>query len=536
MEKTHFKKIVKSDLVEDLGALEENAKKERHLFESPFCAMTKGGYIIVDFGEELCGRLHVLFARNRTGKIRIRTGESVYEVCAELGEKNAGNDHAIRDAVYPFSQLSDFSTTETGFRFARIDLVEGDVVYIVSIFAEATPNGLTRIGSFRCNDERINQIYETAAKTISLCVRPDAIWDGIKRDRAVWIGDFYPELIGAFSLYGDAPQLKRVLDSIESFETCWVNHIPSYSAWWLICLCKYCELTGDKDYFSAKLPYVRKLIHAFDEITKEDGSLVFADSSLSYFENNEYFIDWPSHETKDSEEGWRYLVTYAMERVGKALKEAGQSDEETVSIIGRLDKHAYAFSNYKQVNALGVLADRLDSRIALSNIKDGGAKGMTTFMSCVIVEALEKMNQGKLALDILKDYYGAMLDLGATSFWEDFDMDWLKDSPDPITALPNENKKNIHADYGKYCYIGLRHSLCHGWSSGFLPFFYDYVLGIKMVEPGYKKIRIEPNLCGLTEAEGTLPTVYGPIQVSHKLIDGEVKTSLTLPKGVTLAK
>ncbi len=532
MEKLNFKNIVTSSLSSDLEVLEENFKKGTHLFEAPFCRILKDGYVLVDFGEEICGRLHVLFARNAPGKIRIRTGESVYEACAEIGEKNATNDHAIRDAVYPFSQLSDFSTTETGFRFARIDVVEGAVAQIVSIFAEPTPNGLTRVGEFHCDDARINAIYEAAAKTISLCVRPDAIWDGIKRDRAVWIGDFYPELLGAFALFGDAPQLRIVLDMITSFENCWVNHIPSYSAWWLLCLCKYCALTGNGDYFKQKLPYVRKLIHAFDEIVMEDGSIDFSKSSFDYYADNEYFIDWPSNGSKDSEEGWRYLLTYTMESLAKPLEEAGESSQVTASILSRLDKHVYAPSKLKQVNALGVLANRLDQKTALKNIEEGLSQGMTTFMSCVIVEALEKMNQGELALKIIKEYYGAMLDMGATTFWEDFDMDWLKDNPLPIASLPDEKRKNIHADYGKYCYLGLRHSLCHGWSSGFLPFFYDYILGIKTVEPGYKKIRLEPKLCGLKEVSGTLPTVYGPLRITHRLEDGKVVSEISVPEGV----
>ena len=535
MERIKFVKIVDNKGVSDIEALIQNNEKKTHLFEAPFCKLQKGGYIILDFGKELCGRLHVSYSWNANGKIRVRTGESVAEVCAEIGEHNATNDHAIHDAVLPFTQLSDLSTTETGFRFARVDLVEPEEAKIVSIYAEATPNGLTRAGEFHCDDPRVNEIYETAARTISLCVRSDEIWDGVKRDRAVWIGDLYPELVGAFTLYGDAPQFKKVLDMIEDFETCWVNHIPSYSAWWLLCLCRYCELTGDKGYFSAKLPYVKKIINAFDEIVKEDGNLVFTDSSLSYFPNNEFFIDWPTHETSDSEEGWRYLVTYAMGKVGDALNGVGESNEKTKSIIARLDMHLYVSSEFKQVNALGILANRIDSEAALKNIKEGGAKGMTTFMSFVIIEALEKLGQGELALSIIKEYYGAMLDMGATTFWEDFDMEWLKDNPLPITALPDQNRKNIHADYGKYCYKGLRHSLCHGWSSGFLPFFYDYILGIKMVEPGYKAIRVEPRLCGLKEASGTLPTIYGPIKVSHKLVDGKIVSDVSVPDGITLS-
>ena len=113
-------------------------------------------------------------------------------------------------------------------------------------------------------------------------------------------------------------------------------------------------------------------------------------------------------------------------------------------------------------------------------------------------------------------------------------MAWLKDDPLPITSLPSNERKNIHADYGKYCYLGLRHSLCHGWSSGFLMFFYDHVLGIEMAEPGYKSIHLKPNLCGLQEVEGTLPTVYGAIRVSHKIVDGKIESSIFVPDGIRI--
>ena len=73
------------------------------------------------------------------------------------------------------------------------------------------------------------------------------------------------------------------------------------------------------------------------------------------------------------------------------------------------------------------------------------------------------------AIRIMKEYYGAMLDKGATSFWEDFDMDWVENSC-KIDELPTSAQKDIHGDYGKYCYKGFRHSLCHGWSAGVIAF------------------------------------------------------------------
>ena len=57
-----------------------------------------------------------------------------------------------------------------------------------------------------------------------------------------------------------------------------------------------------------------------------------------------------------------------------------------------------------------------------------------------------------------------MLSRGATTFWEDFDISWL-DGSGRIDEIPDPEKKDLHADYGRFCYKGLRHSLCHGWSA-----------------------------------------------------------------------
>ena len=35
---------------------------------------------------------------------------------------------------------------------------------------------------------------------------------------------------------------------------------------------------------------------------------------------------------------------------------------------------------------------------------------------------------GENMLPIIKEYFGAMLSRGATTFWEDFDMEWLNGS------------------------------------------------------------------------------------------------------------
>ncbi len=80
-------------------------------------------------------------------------------------------------------------------------------------------------------------------------------------------------------------------------------------------------------------------------------------------------------------------------------------------------------------------------------------------MSYFILTAIASHGK-ELAIRIMKEYYGAMSDKGATTFQEDFNMDWIEGSG-RIDRLPEEGEKDIHGDFGKYCYAGFRHSLCH---------------------------------------------------------------------------
>ena len=107
---------------------------------------------------------------------------------------------------------------------------------------------------------------------------------------------------------------------------------------------------------------------------------------------------------------------------------------------------------------------------------------------------------------------------------------WLKNAL-PIDEFPDGVRKDVHGEQGKFCYRGYRHSLCHGWSAGVIPFLAEEVLGVK--EDKEKTIRISPKLCGLRYAKGKVVTPYGVIAVQHQVNeDGVLTTQYIAPNGV----
>ena len=192
-------------------------------------------------------------------------------------------------------------------------------------------------------------------------------------------------------------------------------------------------------------------------------------------------------------------------------------------------------ANSTEANSLLLLAGLGDTDRAEAVLLANGDGGMSTLLSYYTLTALAERGRLDAALKMLKSYYGGMLDMGATTFWENFHTEWLRDAT-PIDALPTEGKRDVHGGYGEHCYKGFRHSLCHGWAAGPVPFLAEQVLGIRVTEAGGAHIHLSPNLCDLQFAKGSYPTKYGAVTVAYeKRGDQTVLTELTHPKACTVS-
>lgn len=151
------------------------------LGEQATARFEKGGHVILDFGQEMCGGVRILSASRQSTRVRIRFGESLSECCSELGgRRNATNDHGLRDLTAQLPKLSDMTLGATGFRFVRLDLEEAAqlkaVVAVNHIFKRPA---IYRYGG---QDMRIRQIYGAAKRTVDLCAAGDFVWDGAMLD------------------------------------------------------------------------------------------------------------------------------------------------------------------------------------------------------------------------------------------------------------------------------------------------------------------------------------------------------------------
>ena len=489
--------------------------------------------VLVDFGRELHGGVQ-LAAGGPSGKnvkVRVRFGESVAEAMAELGERGACNDHAIRDGVIDLPWLGTREIGNSGFRFARVDLVSKGVLSLESVRAIALMRPMAQLGSFKSSDERLNQVWSTAARTLHLCCQ-EFIWDGIKRDRLVWMGDMHPEVMSLMAVFGQQDVLPASLDYMRETTPAekWMNTMPSYTLWWIRCQHDWYRYTGDLAYLKTQHGYIKAV---FANLVKHIG----ADNRCALPSG---FLDWPTqHNRKAVDAGMQALMLITFEagaQIASALSDA-ELERQCRDGAARLRQYTPAPEGSKQAAALLALSGLSDPKAMLAQVlsKDG-VQGVSTFYGYYMLEAMAQAGDVQRGIDTVRDYWGGMLDMGATSFWEDFNVSWTNNAF-RIDELPVAGKKDIHGDYGEFCYKGFRHSLCHGWSSGPAAWLIAHVLGIQPLDVGCKTVRVKPFLGDLKWAEGSFPTQRGVVRVRHeRQADGSVKSEVHAPDGVTIVR
>jgi len=120
------------------------------------------------------------------------------------------------------------------------------------------------------------------------------------------------------------------------------------------------------------------------------------------------------------------------------------------------------------------------------------------------LNALFKIGEPQAALDLIRTSWGQMVEHGTKGCWESFkynDKSWVR-------------------------------SVTHTWSAAPAVYLPTEVLGVKPIEPGYKKFTISPKTDGLKWARGSVATPFGPIQVRWtKTSEEKIQIDYSAPQG-----
>ncbi len=111
------------------------------------------------------------------------------------------------------------------------------------------------------------------------------------------------------------------------------------------------------------------------------------------------------------------------------------------------------------------------------------------------LDAMGKVGELGFIEDKLLSYWKGMLDLGATTIWEEFDPQ--------MSGI--EHYAMYDNRYGK--------SLCHAWGTTPIYLLGRYYLGVRPTSFGYESFEVEPRLGGFSFIKGTVPIKDGEVLV-----------------------
>ena len=477
---------------------------------NPLSITKTGKGTLVDFGKETFGyvRFHRLQGK---GEIRIYYGESREEAlsvdkCETLDKIQVNNDNP-----------EDLTLTDSkAYRYLYVENEDSVHFETISMMYEYAP--LDYRGSFRCSDEEINRIWDVAAYTLHLTTR-EVFLDGIKRDRWAWSGDAIQSYLMNYYLFFDANTVTRTINLLRGKDpvTSHINTIMDYTFYWFMSIYDYYLYTGDLQFIRQIYP---RMVSLMDYVLGRTN----AEGMVEGLSGDWVFVDWADgFMDKRGELSFEQLLfCKSLQTMALCASIAGnQTDKEKyTTLANRLfsklepcfwndSKQAFVHNRKEGVkseqitryaNIFAVLFDYVDAekKQAIKNnvlLNDSIMKITTPYMRFYELASLCALGEQPYVTKEIKAYWGGMLKLGATSFWEKYN--------------PQEKGSEHYAMYGR----PFGKSLCHAWGASPLYLLGKYYLGVSPVKPGYEEFSIEPSLGGLEWIKGSVPTPYGDIRV-----------------------
>jgi len=523
--------------------------------------------LVLDFGTELHGNVSLEVETQSAGNVIAVFGESAVEAegylastfpCAqEVWHVAGGGRHRYRFERTRYATPWGFYERKEarGFRFLRLSLFDFSgtlTLYAITVQAEFIFR--ERLGDMRLQDSRWQKAWQASIYTARLCSRPDALWDGIKRDRVGWHGDGRIIKLAVDLGFHRPEPSESLLMTVPTNQ--WACGVPVYSF-------DACAMLRDHiQTYGLERPVLRdafRLIGTLlDWVSKtqvnEDG-LIIRREDQSFF-GDIGFLDWSEVPVggrfeelcwlqaryvgglreaaqvaawlgeEDRRQEWAQRADALAGLILKRFWRADQCFIHTQNHVGPVGNvHLPGFDGHyrktyvekvalgpsgptRHSNAIAILAGIADPgqcRQILRAVFDNPRipPVITPYFSYYEQTARALCGDSAGAWRTMADYIATMIEReDATTLWETYDPE-----------VRDLRRFFSHLEPG---FFGAM-SLCHGWGSGLVPLSARWLAGIDIVAPGYSRIRLDP-APGLANVvfSTTVPTPYGLIYVARE--------------------
>lgn len=438
--------------------------------------------LILDFGDHRVGTFKIDI--DQTGSpmdaplyLRLKFAEMPGELAAESADYDGWLSRSwIQEE---FIHIDELPTTlelsrRYSFRYVELKVIDTSpkwqAVFSNPVVTTETSADDSKLETLKLKDQELQKIYDVGVKTLADCMQ-DVFEDGPKRDRRLWLGDLRLQALANYATFDQTDLVKRCLYLFAGMTTeegkipanvfVKPENVPDdtflfeYSLFFISTLYDLHQAHADIDLVKELYPIAKKQMDITLGMFDEKGKLIPD-------EDYPVFVDWSNDFNKDT--AGQAEVIYVLKQF-IVLAELAEDEE-----LAKYQNQLYDISQYAKdvlydakkklfvttgaeyniasqvwMVLAHVMSDEENKIIMNSMIeKLFPVKNIATpYMYHHIVEALFEAGLNEEAVQLMKDYWGKMISLGADTYWEAFD----PDQPD-------------YSPYGS----PIVNSYCHAWS------------------------------------------------------------------------
>ena len=389
-------------------------------------------------------------------------------------------------------------------------------------------------GSFASSQPNLNRIWEVCRWCTQICMQTHHLDSPHHQEPVSDAGDYLIESLNGFYCFGDGTLIRQDLKKIarnleqrnlQSFHT-------SYSLMWLQMLLQYYDYTGDAKTVLELAPTAFHLIDRFKGYIGKNGLISEAPNYM--------FMDWVEiegftahHPPAVIGQGYMTALFYRALADGIRVAKMVHNDDRAEGYAILRGKISEAFdrelwvpdkSLYRDGKPFVTTVKPNQWLPADKDIETFTTQGNTFAVACGLAI-------GERAKTVMTNVM-ARPDLHCQPYFMHFvfqalDAAGLFDK----FAVSQINRWHIQPDTQSFLEMWDTGDLSHAWIGSPLYQMSGVILGVRPVQPGFKRFQIAPQSSGLKWAKGTVPTPHGPIAVEWHLGRKLVQLQFTVPIG-----
>ncbi|MBB6675725.1 alpha-L-rhamnosidase N-terminal domain-containing protein [Cohnella lubricantis] len=502
--------------------------------------------VTYDFGSEVVGYPRLEVYAEEGGVLQLFCGESL--------EMTLTDTFLLRQGV---NRLTSYG--RRAFRFMKAAAMGTPApLQVRRLEVEFVHYPYSGEASFRCSDERLSRIWETGRYT-TLVNSQSHFEDCPYREAALWVADAVVMAKVVYQISDDPALVRkslmqgaRIQNEDGSIPGTGPQRnpfmLPDFCAHWLFGVWEYYAYSGDRAFLEELWPGVLRLAEWFAAQEDESGLFARADREGWWC-----FIDWSEDiERKDRVTAlscfyYKFLITVAAiaselnetEREAKLRGQASCLRNSIRALLRVAGSAVYAdcmtdegvsSSVTAQTNFAAAWSGVMDDPEVSLFIEDYYLAGKLppirgAFFYHIVLETLFRYHYAEEAVRFIRDYWGAMLDRGATTWWETFD------PSQPFPTIPSPYLGHTPT----YLQDSVPVSLSHGWGASPTYLLSRELLGVNMSAAGIAGVILQPvAVRGIEWVEGVVPTVRGDVRSEWRRgEDGSLRYEAVLPNGLS---